>query len=258
MAYEFDARKYEKASTHQKEWGNQIIGQLELRGNERILDLGCGDGTLTAQLAERVPMGQVVGVDASRAMVERAMAHATANLAFVLQDINALDYHDEFDLVFSNATLHWVKDHARLLSSTLRALKDAGVARFNFAGHGNCGTLVTVLREIMAEREFGPCFAEYEWPWFMPTADEYQALATRYPFTEARVWEENADRHFSDAHAIGAWIDQPSLVPFLPNVAPSARQAFREAVVDRMLERTRQTDGRYFETFRRVNLLARK
>lgn len=258
MPYEFDARKYEKASAHQKEWGIRIIGELELNGDERVLDLGCGDGTLTAQLAERVPAGRVVGVDASEAMVELAKQKESANLRFRLQDINALDYSDEFDLVFSNATLHWVKDHPRLLGGTFRALKSGGAARFNFAGDGNCEAFFKVVREVMGRPGFRRYFAGFEWPWFMPTVDEYRALVGRCPFAESRVWEENADRYFADAESITKWIDQPSLVPFLPRVEPPDREPFRDAVVEGVLEETRQADGRFFETFRRINLLARK
>lgn len=258
MVYEFDAKKYEKASVHQKEWGKQIIAQLELGGSERILDLGCGDGALTAQLAQRVPAGYVIGVDSSEAMLELAKRNESGNLSFMRQDINELAYSDEFDLIFSSATLHWIKDHPRLLDNTFRALRNGGVARFNFAGNGNCGALILVLHEIMSRPAFRQYFAGFEWPWFMPAVDEYQALVDRTPFSEARVWEENADRFFPDAQAITKWIDQPSLVPFLPNVNPPDRPLFRDAVVERMLEETKQADGRYFETFRRINVLARK
>ena len=98
MPFEFDAKKYAKASAHQKEWGAKLISEFALAGHERILDLGCGDGALTAQLADLVPDGWVVGIDASRAMIDAAGARARANLNFRLMDINALDFRDEFDV----------------------------------------------------------------------------------------------------------------------------------------------------------------
>jgi trans-aconitate methyltransferase len=109
MTHEFDGKKYEKASAHQKEWGTKLIAELDLRGTERILDLGCGDGALSAQIADLVPSGEVVGIDASRGMIEAARSKVRKNLRFVLLDINELNYVEQFDLVFSNATLHWVK-----------------------------------------------------------------------------------------------------------------------------------------------------
>ena len=70
--FEFDGQKYKKASAHQKEWGTRIISELCLTGEETILDLGCGDGVLTKQLADMVPRGKVLGIDASVGMIETA------------------------------------------------------------------------------------------------------------------------------------------------------------------------------------------
>ena len=83
-------------------------------------------------------------------------------------------------------------------------------------------------------------------------------MVGEFDFREARVWDENADRFFPDAEAMVRWIEQPSLVPFLPHVSEPDRQSFRDAVVELMIATCRQDDGRCFETFRRVNLLARK
>ena len=138
MTHEFDGKKYEIASAHQKEWGTRLIAELDLHGTERILDLGCGDGALSAQMADLVPNGEVVGIDASHGMVEAARSKGRMNLRFLLMDINELIYVEQFDVVFSNATLHWVKDHERLLRNVGRALRKGGRLRFNFAGEGNC------------------------------------------------------------------------------------------------------------------------
>ena len=86
MAHEFDGKKYEQASSHQKEWGSKLIAELELKGNERVLDLGCGDGVLSAHIAELLPDGKVVGIDASQGMIDVALPKAKDNLHFVLMD----------------------------------------------------------------------------------------------------------------------------------------------------------------------------
>jgi hypothetical protein len=94
------------------------------------------------------------------------------------------------------------------------------------------------------------------WAWFMPTLEEYK-----------RSWQsafgcpggaENADRFFPDAPTMTRWIDQPSLVPFLAHLAAADQQPFRAFVVEQMIRETRQQDGRCFETFRRINVSARK
>ena len=111
--FEFDGEKYEKASSHQKEWGNRMIAELSLKGTEEILDLGCGDGVLTKEMAEMVPEGNVLGIDASMGMIETAKKREAGNLRFLQMDINQLDFESRFDVIFSNAALHWVKDHVR-------------------------------------------------------------------------------------------------------------------------------------------------
>ena len=72
MPHEFDGKKYEKASAHQKEWGTKLIAELGLQGTERVLDLGCGDGALTAKIAALLPHGEALGIVASRSMIDVA------------------------------------------------------------------------------------------------------------------------------------------------------------------------------------------
>lgn len=258
MPFEFDGKKYIESSTHQRAWGARLISELNLRGDETILDLGCGDGGLTAQLAELVPHGKVVGIDASLSMIETARTHAGDNLEFHLMDINRLDFEDEFDLAFSNATLHWIKDHQTLMSNVYRSLKMNGIVRFNFAAEGNCSHFNRVVQQVMAQGRYARYFSSFEWPWYMPTVEEYEALLKKTPFRECSVWGENADRYFPNVEAMVRWIDQPSLVPFLKKMDEADRRGFRDAVVSEMVALARQDDGTCFETFRRINVLARK
>ncbi len=258
MAHEFDGNKYKAASAHQKEWGARLIRELGISGTERILDLGCGDGALTAQLAALAPQGSVLGIDASRGMIEAAQSHRADNLSFAVLDINELDFENEFDIVFSNAALHWVMNHEALLKNVVRALKPGGMLRFDFAGDGNCANFFSVVKEAIKLPQFARHFSGFEWPWYMPSVEEYQQLAGRIPFTESRVWGENADRFFADQETMIKWIDQPSLVPFMKLVADEHKADFRQYVIDQMIQKTRQSDGRCFETFRRINVVARK
>ena len=259
MKIDFDGEKYKKASAQQKVWGKGLIGELELAGHERILDLGCGDGALTASLAELVPDGFVLGIDASESMIATAIKdHAEANLRFEQQDINTMDFEPEFDLVFSNATLHWIKDHRRLLRKVFESLKDRGTLRCQFAGDGNCSNLIRIVQEVMSKGSYAEPFRDFDWPWYMPSCREYRALVDEVPFTEKKVWRTNGDRIFENSEVMTRWIDQPSLVPFLGCIGEPDRQGFRDAVVERMLAETKQDDGTFFETFRRINVWARK
>ena len=258
MPVEFDGKRYEQTSAHQKEWGTRLIHELKLRGDEHILDVGCGDGALTAKLAEVVPEGSVMGIDASEGMIRTAQSHQNNNLSFQQLDVMSIHFYEKFDFVFSNAALHWVKDHNTLLGLLYRALKPSGVLRANFAGDGNCSTFNRIVKELMNHDEFRDAFEGFEWPWYMPGIDEYAGLLKRSPFRHAEVWGENADRYFPDTDAMLGWIDHPAIVPFRQYLEHDMAERFHKMVADFMVEETKQNDGTCFEMFRRVNVLAQK
>ena len=116
---------------------------LDLEGHEHVLDIGCGDGKVSAELARDVPQGRVVGVDSSEDMIRLARAAfppaTQGNLSFMLRDAQDLGFEAQFDVVFSNATLHWVKDHRAVLQSVARTLKPHGRILLQFGGRGTAG-----------------------------------------------------------------------------------------------------------------------
>lgn len=256
--FEFDGAKYRRASAGQKEWGRGLIEQLRLNGDERILDLGCGDGVITAELAALVPKGSVLGIDASQGMLDEAGRYRLKNLAFRKMDMRELKFENVFDLVFSNAALHWVQNHEPLLSGVYHALSPQGSIAFNFAGRGTCQNFFQVIRSVMQWAEYADCFRDFEWPWYMPDPDIYKRKVEQAGFVGCRVRGENRDRSFSSADELIRWIDQPTIVPFLRAVPDECRDAFRDCVVAEMLDAARQPDGTYKETFRRICVTALK
>ncbi|MHC4459685.1 MAG: class I SAM-dependent methyltransferase [Planctomycetota bacterium] len=110
--YKWNAKDYEKHSQVQQQWARELIAKLNLEGTEDILDLGCGDGKVTAEIARNTPSGSIVGVDNSSSMIELASerfpANKYPNLIFMVMDAVQLAFIEGFDVVFSNAALHWV------------------------------------------------------------------------------------------------------------------------------------------------------
>lgn len=198
------------------------------------------------------------GIDASRGMINTAKGNRRPNLAFLRMDIQDLAFSNTFDVIVSNAALHWVHHHARLLRNVHKALKSGGRIRFNFAGDGNCRAFSKVIRSAMTSPAFAPYFRDFTWPWYMPSVEAYRKLVAASPLQQARVWGENADHFFPDVTALIRWIDQPGLVPFAACVAAEDRAAFRTQVVEQMVCETRRDYGRCFETFRRIHLAAVK
>lgn len=254
----WDGGDYERQSSHQRAWGSGIVAEFLLRGDERILDLGCGDGSVTRQLAARVPRGSVLGIDAAEGQLAAAQDRCPANMAVQVLDIAALAFEAEFDLIFSNAALHWVGDHAALLDRAHRALAPGGILRVQFGGDGNIPNLLDCLRRRMAAPHFVGAFAGFRWPWFFPSVPEYDRLLRASPFGAGEAWIEPKAQRFTDAEAIAGWIDNPCLIPFLQALPAALRRPFRDGVVADMLARTRQADGGYLEPFSRINVRAQK
>ncbi len=254
----WDGRDYERHSSHQRAWGSGLIAELSLRGDERILDPGCGDGSLTRQLADLAPRGSVLGIDAAAEMLDAARDKCGPNMAVHHLDIHDLGFESEFDVVFSNAALHWVHDHAAVLQNVHRALRPGGVLLAQFGCDGNCPNLLACLHWQMATPPFPEAFAGFRWPWFFPSPPAYEDLLRASSFAQWRAWTEHRDQRFPDADAIVGWIDNPCLIPFVQALPTDLRKPFRDAVVEAMLARTRQPDGTYLEPFRRMNVWARK
>lgn len=257
--FDFDGSLYRQASAHQRKWGHKIIEELKIKESDWILDLGCGDGSLTKEFTRYLKTGKVIGLDASPGMLEKANEFSSPKLQFILKDVDSLRYENQFDLIFSNAALHWVFDHKRLLENCYKALKPGGKIRFNFASEGNCKTLYTVIRQTIREDVFSPCFSGFRWPWYMPSLEEYRLLLSQTPFLNISVWTEDTSRFFQSQDEITKWIDQPCLVPFLQAITnETEKKNFRDVVVKRMLKQSLQPDHTYFETFIRLNVKAEK
>ena len=147
--------------------GLPLVELLDPRPGERILDLGCGDGTLTEVLVSRG--AEVVAVDASPEMVAAARARG---LAAERGDGQALAFAQEFDAVFSNAALHWMLDPDAVLAGVARALRPGGRMVGEFGGAGNVQTVIDAMAATFADH---PEFGELRLPWYFPTAEGYAA-----------------------------------------------------------------------------------
>ena len=169
-----------------------------------------------------------------------------------------MDFENSFDVIYSNAALHWVLDHPRLLAASHRALRTGGIIAWNFAAAGTCGNFFPAVREVMRKPEYAVHFAEFEWPFYMPAQQEYERLVAEAGFSAYSVDCEKRDRLFTDAGEMAAWIDQPSIVPFLDVLPQELKPAFRTDVIQRTLDRALQADGRCLETFRRLRVMAIK
>src|SRR3954451_526756 len=157
--------------------GHEVLQRIDLRGDEVVLDAGCGSGELTAELAARVPRGRVYAIDGSPRMVELARNRLGEQATVWVGDLLELEVPEPVDLVFSAATFHWIADHERLFERLRMALRPGGRLVAQCGGAGN----IAALREVIEGVSGDPWI-----PWNFATPEETEARLRAAGFAEAR------------------------------------------------------------------------
>lgn len=192
----WDAAEYARVGAFVAELGGAALDLLDPQPGEHILDVGCGEGTLTRKIAERG--ASVLGVDASPEMVAAARANGIDAL---LMDAADLPFAAEFDAAFSNATLHWVLEKERAAGAIFRALKPGGRFAGEMGGEGNIAKLREALDEELIIRGYAPPTESSNW---YPSPQEFAAVYETAGFREidARLIE----RPTPIEHGIAQWV----------------------------------------------------
>lgn len=175
----WSAGSYDTHARFVSDLATGVIDWLALRPGERILDLGCGDGVLTAELA--AAGANVTGVDSSEDFIRATRARG---LDARLMDGQSLTFASEFDAVFSNAALHWMTDAPAVVRGVAHALKPGGRFVAEFGGHGNVAAIVTAMRAVALRRGGNVSLAH---PWYFPAPSPYQSLLEAHGFVVKRI-----------------------------------------------------------------------
>ena len=236
--YRWDSEDYARHSAAQQEWALELIDKLALRGGEAVLDIGSGDGKVTAALAARLPRGQVLGIDSSPAMVARARRafppKRHPNLRFQHGDALDLAFEKSFDAAFSNATLHWVHDHLRVLKGVARALKPSGRLLFQMGGRGNASEILGVLAELARERPWDAWLADLPFPYGFYGPEEYRGWLAQAGLAARRVELIPKLMRQQGAEGLAGWV-RTTWLPYTQAVPEGRRQEFVDQVVRRYL-----------------------
>ncbi len=226
---DWDARDYAAHSSAQQAWARELIDKLRLRGDEDVLDIGCGDGRATALIAERLPEGSVLGVDKSASMialaVEQFPPHAVADLRFRQMDAARLELPRAFDVAFSNAALHWLEDHEAVLRGVHACLRPGGRLLFQMGGRGNAAEVRAVVEALVARPRWRDCFAGFAWPYHFYSPADYEAWLPRAGFRVTRAELVAKDMVFAGPAAFRGWL-RTTWFPFTDRLPEERRDAF--------------------------------
>jgi trans-aconitate 2-methyltransferase len=188
MSRDWDAATYDRVSGPQVAMARAVLDRLELRGDETVLDAGCGSGRVTLMLLERLPRGHVVAVDQAPSMVEHARTALGDRATVFRAELTELVLDEPVDAVFSNAVFHWVPDHDRLFERLFAALRPGGRLVAQCGGKGNVAAFHGAARAAAAEPPYAEHLAGWEGPWNFAAPDETATRLARAGFEDVETW----------------------------------------------------------------------
>lgn len=230
---------YAKHSDAQLKWAKELRKDLNLQATKSILDVGCGDGKITADFAATLPNTGVVGIDSSPEMIAYATRTYTAaqypNLSFACVDACALSFQHEFDLVFSNATLHWVDNHKAFLEGANLALRHDGRLVISCGGQGNAADILQVFADVIKCKPWNQYFDNFYNPYFFYGKQDYAQWLEDTGFKAERLELVPKDMTHCGKEGFTAWI-RTTWMPFTSRIPEGERDQFIDHFVDSYLE----------------------
>jgi trans-aconitate 2-methyltransferase len=221
---DWDAATYDRVADPQEEWAREVIERLALSGDEAVLDAGCGSGRVTGLLLERLPKGRLVGVDASPSMIAKARESLGEGVELIVSDLLDLELAEPVDVVFSNATFHWILDHRRLFERLHAALASDGRLEAQCGGIGNVEDFLNSVESVNGDERFAHYLRGVESIWNFASPGDTELRLAGAGFDEARCWLEERPvqprdaRSYLEVVCLGAHLDrlpEPLRAPYV-------------------------------------------
>ncbi|MDQ5812984.1 MAG: methyltransferase domain-containing protein [Actinomycetota bacterium] len=257
MTLEWDAGEYEAVSAPQTSWGASFLEvfleRRGLRGDEQVVDAGCGTGRVTELLLRHLPNGKVLAVDASGSMVEAARERfaGDSRVRVERQDLLHLEVERPIDVIFSTATFHWIRDHDRLFRRLARALKPGGMLVAQCGGEGNIARTLAATEQVMGEERFRRFFAGWEEGWTFADPETTRVRLEAAGFEEIETWLHEEPTEFGTVDELARFLKTVVLRQHLALLPEEARDPFAVAVAGRLAE-----EGLLIVDYVRLNMLA--
>jgi trans-aconitate 2-methyltransferase len=256
---EWNAALYHQISAPQVSWGKKVLARISLRGDETVLDAGCGTGRLTRDLLEALPRGHVVGLDLSQNMLDAARAYLEPDFGgrveFVCCDLLDMPFEQRFDGIFSTASFHWVLDHERLFRSLHRALRPGAWLCAQCGGGKNLGRLLGRVHTLIAAQPYAQHFAGYPFPWEFSDAETAASRLRRAGFEEIETSLEEAPTKFPNAQEFQQFVESVILRNHLDCILD---RALRDQFLAELTRQAASDNPAFLLDYWRLNLQGRK
>jgi trans-aconitate methyltransferase len=254
MPKEWDASSYHRVAQPQTEWGRRVLARLTVRGDERVIDAGCGTGRLTGALMARLPRGRVVAIDRSWNMLLTARANLRpeygGRITFAQVELPHLPFTACADLVFSTATFHWVRDHPALFAGIFGSLRAGGRLFAQCGGGPNLAAAHRLAEDVMHREPFAPYFADWSGIWEFATPDVTAERLAAAGFTAVRTSLEPAPTTLADEASYREFVTTVIYNPHLARLPAPLRGRF----IDEVTARSARQDPPFTLDYWRLNL----
>ncbi len=205
----WNAEDYAKHSQGQLAWARSVLERLEVAPDAHVLDIGCGDGKVSAELARIVPEGRVVGIDNDSGMIalaQRTWCPRAPNLEFLVLDAQDIDLVKELDFAFSNSTLHWVPDHLAVLRGVYSALKTGGRLFFSMGSRGTASAVYASLGEFATSKRWASFISDARSPHYFFGPEEYKEWLPRVGLSADRIELIQKPLRHANLSALEGWL----------------------------------------------------
>ncbi len=235
----WDAKDYAVNSSAQELWANELIDKLEIQGGEHVLDIGCGDGKVTASIAKKIAKkdtgGTVVGIDRSRDMIALAQAQFNLpNLSFYRMDATAISLEGKFDVAFSNAALHWVQDHKAVLGCLRSCLNKKAKILFQMGGHGNAEDLLEIVQQVTGSGKWERYFKDFVFPYRFCTIDDYEKWLPETGYAAKCIELISKDMVHESIEGLKGWL-RTTWFPYTNQLPDTMKEDFLNTVVEQYI-----------------------
>jgi trans-aconitate methyltransferase len=254
----WDAEQYDNARAPQIDAGRELIAMAGVKEDDSILDLGCGTGKLTVELARLAHRGKVVGIDPSAEMFERARQTTgpMSNISLFNIPAQAAEFKGEFDLVFSNSAFQWIKEQENVIMQAYRALKQNGRIAVQLPAKDFCWTMTENIHSAVSALGLESKYLKMESPWRFPLKEEMREYLKNADFRNINVFSKDYVLLFDSINDVLAWGVSAGLRPFLAPLSERKQERFKYAFA-MGFESYRTEKGIEF-SFKRLFALAEK
>jgi trans-aconitate methyltransferase len=254
----WDAEMYDATHSPQTDAGRELISMADVRSNDSILDVGCGTGKLTAELASLAAKGRVVGIDPSVEMLQRARERTltAGNISLINIPAQRMDFKEEFNLIYSNSALQWVKEQEDFAARAHKALRPEGRIAVQLPAKDFCWGLMDNINSAVSALGIEPKYKNMAFPWRFPLKEELAGFLKDAGFVNVNVFYKDYTLMFNCINEVLEWGESAALRPYLFPLSDKMQERFKYAFA-MGFENYRTERGIEFG-FRRLFATARK